>query len=600
LVDQHWFISVHGKRYGPYTFAALTEAAVKGVITPDTNVWRLGWKEWHPASDVPGLIAQPPADPAADDEAEEAPDAPASLDEDTAEVADEQRDATARRGEARRRDRRPQRDEDVPSDTSRAPSRRPPQEDEDDRDEAPRSGDKRPQRGADARDRSESARDEDAGRPRGRRPARDLDEDLDAVRPRDLRATEDDTFSDAPSPRGRRPSRDDAQAPRPRQRPRQDDEEDASLDTPSRRDRRPAADLDRPADKARQRRPLRALEEDAEEPVEGWGHLDVRPSEDDDAVGVTPRSGRDKPSKPASADLDIAAVDAAPSRPSGRETPPKPAGMGRLLKRAAVLVLVILVLAGAGYALFRSGLIALVEPGSPKPAASVAPGELAAAVSAQVAANGLPATVANLPAVVALQRNDPASFDRFKRRFAIAAANAPEEELLSLARAALRKSVKRLLANSSGDTLLEITEAYLAYMQGLQTVSPESCVALSDESKGAKLTSNLAKQFPIQFIRDMSVLERVASTSTTAAVTPLTADQARPYLETVFNNLRQQSVKSELLGRDKLSTAEFEPYCTLVIAFYQAVLAMPRDDKINLLRYLYASAATDPDSDLAK
>jgi hypothetical protein len=218
----------------------------------------------------------------------------------------------------------------------------------------------------------------------------------------------------------------------------------------------------------------------------------------------------------------------------------------------------------------------------------------------QAALADLPATVANLPAVVALSRSDPASFDRFKKRFASTATNAGDDELLSLARAALRKSVKRLLANSSGDTLLEITEAYLAYMQGLQTASPESCVALSDESKGAKLTTNLAKQFPIQFIRDMSVLERVASTSPTAAVTPLSGEQARPFLETVFSTLRQQPVKVDLLGRDKLSPSEFEPYCSLVIAFYQAVLELPRDDKVNLLRYLYASAASDPDSDLAK
>jgi len=332
----------------------------------------------------------------------------------------------------------------------------------------------------------------------------------------------------------------------------------------------------------------------------------VRPSQDDDALGATPRVGREKPSKPASVDLDVAAVDVAPSRPPGREKPvaAKPAGgrMRRFLKRVAIVLFVLLVLAGAGYGLFASGLIALVEPGSratqPKSATSAAPGQQTASALTPAVDNGLPATVANLPAVVALQRNDAASFERFKRRFVGSATNAQEDELLSLARAALRKSVKRLLANSSGDTLLEITEAYLAYMQGLQTASPESCVALSDESKGAKLSTNLAKQFPIQFIRDMSVLERVASTSTTAAVTPLTADQARPYLETVFNALRQKPVKSELLGRDKLSPAEFEPYCTLVIAFYQAVLELPRDDKINLLRYLYASAATDPDSDL--
>src|SRR5207342_598613 len=99
-------------------------------------VWRLGWKEWHPASQVPGLIAETPSEPVADDEAE-ASDAQAPVDEDDAsELADEQRDAAPRRGEARRRDRRQPRDEDVPSDTptdtSKMRSRRPSQLDEDD------------------------------------------------------------------------------------------------------------------------------------------------------------------------------------------------------------------------------------------------------------------------------------------------------------------------------------------------------------------------------------------------------------------------------------------------------------------------------------
>jgi hypothetical protein len=80
----------------------------------------------------------------------------------------------------------------------------------------------------------------------------------------------------------------------------------------------------------------------------------------------------------------------------------------------------------------------------------------------------------------------------------------------------------------------------------------------------------------------------------------MTAEQARPYLEKVFGTLRQQSVKSELLGQGKLEPSDFQPYCALVIAFYQAVLELPRDDKVNLLRYLYAAAAVNADSDLSK
>src|ERR1700733_11833668 len=70
--DRHWFISRDGKRYGPYTFEALTAAAGKGLIDGDTIVWCLGWVQWHPARTVPGLIPGEPQEPE-ETEVEEVP-----------------------------------------------------------------------------------------------------------------------------------------------------------------------------------------------------------------------------------------------------------------------------------------------------------------------------------------------------------------------------------------------------------------------------------------------------------------------------------------------------------------------------------------------
>jgi hypothetical protein len=124
---------------------------------------------------------------------------------------------------------------------------------------------------------------------------------------------------------------------------------------------------------------------------------------------------------------------------------------------------------------------------------------------------GLPSTIAALPAVIALQRSDPAAFARFSKLFTDYAANAPEDALPALARAVLRKSLKRQLANAPADALVEITQVYLAYMQALQMLSPESCVALSDDSKGTNLRVNLAQQLPVLFGREIAILERVAN-----------------------------------------------------------------------------------------
>ena len=328
-----------------------------------------------------------------------------------------------------------------------------------------------------------------------------------------------------------------------------------------------------------------------------WRMLAERPAQDRGKVAVSSRFGRKRTQQTADLDgisRDIAVYPPAPRSETADKTPAPGGGRRPYKKRAAGGALLAIVMLCAGLALF--GPASLRQSTDTKPMSATS----AAANSAVVAStDSLPAMVASLPAVVALQRNDPATFERFKKRYADTAQNAQDDEVLSFARAALRKSVKHLLAISSGDVLLEITETSLTYMQGLQASNPESCVALSDESKGAKLTSNLAKELPVEFVRDMSVLERIASTNPHTAVSPMAAEEARPLLETVFNALRAQSVKSELLGRAPLEAADFAPYCALVIAFYKAVLDLPRDDKINLLRYLYAAAAANADSDLA-
>jgi hypothetical protein len=312
-------------------------------------------------------------------------------------------------------------------------------------------------------------------------------------------------------------------------------------------------------------------------------------------------------------DADRATVLEVPGKPPGKFTERAAAPKRRSGKRLVVGIAAVLLAGGAGWGIFQSGLIAVVptapagrpaaapaqtpEP-TPVPASAPASAPQSAPAErtpppARATGTDLPDAVAELSAVAALQRGDPNSFATFRKRFAESAVNAPDDQLLSIARSALRKSVKRQLANAPADTLVEITEAYVGYMQALQFSSPESCVALSDEGKGAKMTSNLAKDFPALFARDMAVLARIAAADPATVVKPMTADQARPLLETVFKRLREQPVQSDLLGRDKLNPPEYLSYCTLVIAFYENVLALPNQDRVNLLRYLYATAATE-------
>ncbi len=222
------------------------------------------------------------------------------------------------------------------------------------------------------------------------------------------------------------------------------------------------------------------------------------------------------------------------------------------------------------------------------------PGD-SSAVRPHATLDGLPDIVANMPAVIALKMADPDAFGTFVKRFTAAYHdNEPDDVILTQARTAVRKSIKHLLANATNESLLEVTEVNLAYMRGLAQSNAGSCVALSDESKGAVLDANLARDFPPLFEREMAVLERVISNAGSKQTAPTEAE-VRPYLEAVFADLKKKPVQTQLLGRDKLSEAEYAPYCDLVIAFYEGVRALPFNDAVKLLRNLYAAAATDPD-----
>jgi hypothetical protein len=550
--DQHWFISLKGKRYGPYSFAALSEAVAKGVIDGNTSVWRLGWVKWHPARRVPGLIEEmPPPEPLDQGEDGEI-DQGVGASEDTDRPPRQDQDAGAEA--PRRRGRPPPGDEQVTAEDERKLRRHP----QDDVVELPR------------RRKSRTAEDEQVAA-EGQRNRSVEDGVVELPRRWKARASEDEQV--AAEGQRNRPVEDVGEAPR-------------------RRNSQAAEDEDVPAE-----RPLRARP--------------LLPEDDDIAADAPPITER--PANVAGRRADDAAVPEVELRDRLAPTPSRRQTRG-VAKSAAVGALSVVLVAGAVAGLFYSGTILMVEPRRSNPAVEAVPPPAQPAQTAQPAApdpasptpgvpsnlaadRGLPSVVAALPAVVTLQRSDPATFARFSKRFADIAANAPEDTFPSLARTVLRKTLKSQLATSTSDTLREITDVYLGYMQALQTLSPESCVALSDESKGASLTVNLAQQLPVLFAREMAVLERAAGNTSGTIVAPPTGDQARQYLDKVYGVLLKQPVQSDLLGRPTLAQSEFAPYCALVIAFYKTVLTLPPDDRANLLRYLYA-AAIDPDDDV--
>ncbi len=630
--DKHWFVSLNGKRYGPFTFSALTEAASRGVINPDTVVWRLGWVRWHRAGSVPGLIdkvsakvEQPEASPEAGRQGRtvqaKLPEAPTPIVERPAERPSARVQPTSARARIEDDDDRQPDEEDYGKRRRRILEKyRAADEDHDEFRET---------------ERDEHEEEEEEAPRRTTRDRRAI-----SVRPTPVRDDDDEEEEEiverrATTARTRRLAEPTALADEEDADEREDEETEREKDrrrsTLKRRQGQRAASLgrnlrddgvdDRVEDRDEDEDDRHAGDRDDEEELQpvlrrppsrdGRSRTPnlrlVRPSDDEtDTEGET---APDRSAVPAIKMERRAPTGPIPDLPpqirghadTNKTKQKRGGGFFGLIKRIAITFLVIVLLGAIGYGTYWSGIIPklwhLRQGTAPKPQEAPSAGVMSPASlpTTPITDSGLPRDVATLPAVATLAQNDPAAFKRFVARFTAAAVNVPDDEILSVARNALRKSLKKLLANAPPDVLLDITDIYLTYMKTLQASNAESCVALSDESKGAKLTANLAKDFPMLFVRDMTTLDRIAATDPKAVAAAPTAEEARPLIQSVFNALSNLPVQRDLLQREKLAPQEFSAYCDLVVAFYGAVLALPEADKVKLLRYLYATAAADDD-----
>jgi hypothetical protein len=655
---QHWFVLLKGKRYGPYTLSALMKGVEKGVIGQSAGVWRPGWDEWRTAGEVPELFAPgpPPVETfGAKQEPEEQAEAPATSPEEP-EVAQEEApepqeaepaepeetepvEATEDRGgseEAAHLDSAvtesavtesasaasdampPLLTAPEPAIADPEPAKTEPNEIESPR-EVRESG--RRNRFRDGPDlfgrgfaRSDPVRLEpiksDTAKPDPK-----LDFKLDRPRPEvgkldlpklEIGAARREAAPGARNPGPRNllaraiPSELGAPEIGSRNQPLTDAALRVSVNTML-----ASADA-APPRKGSPTEP--GVEDDEEVDAESV----PAPARDPDAtkplIAVERLSEVASAARGRKADIkpDIALEREPPKFPAGPPpiSAPEPVPEPEDVRRGGGLMAVVLsvfatllVVCAAAWAASALGLIRVeFLPGSSgRAAAALQSLGGSSAVHPHATLDGLPDIVANMPAVIALKMADPDAFGKFVKRFTAAYHdNEPDDVILTQARTAVRKSIKHMLANATNESLLEITEVNLAYMRGLAQSNAGSCVALSDESKGAALDANLARDFPPLFDREMAVLERVISNAGTKQTAPTEAE-VRPYLEAVFADLKKKPVQTQLLGRDKLSEAEYAPYCDLVIAFYEGVRALPFNDAVKLLRNLYAAAATDPD-----
>jgi hypothetical protein len=200
--------------------------------------------------------------------------------------------------------------------------------------------------------------------------------------------------------------------------------------------------------------------------------------------------------------------------------------------------------------------------------------------------------LAKVPVYATLRRLDPTAFDNITGQVAEESQpGASEDVIFSQARSVLGATIKQYTPRASEDAILDMTDVMVAYMSALQVSDPESCVAINDQSTGARLRANLLKQFPDIFDRELAVNERILTTAAGSSQPVPGEPQIQPQLNTVQTQLTQRFDRQlALLSKKNLAPSEYATYCQIARALLEEIRRLPPNQAADLLRYVYAQS----------
>jgi hypothetical protein len=200
--------------------------------------------------------------------------------------------------------------------------------------------------------------------------------------------------------------------------------------------------------------------------------------------------------------------------------------------------------------------------------------------------------LAKVPVYATLRRLDPTAFDNISGQVAEESQpGASEDVIFSQARSVLGATIKQYTPHASEDAILDMTDVMVAYMSALQVSDPESCVAINDQSTGARLRANLLKQFPDIFDRELAVNERILTTAASGSQPVPGEPEIKPQLNTIQTQLTQRFDRQlAVLSKKDLAPSEYATYCQVARALLEEIRRLPPSQAADLLRYVYAQS----------
>jgi hypothetical protein len=161
---------------------------------------------------------------------------------------------------------------------------------------------------------------------------------------------------------------------------------------------------------------------------------------------------------------------------------------------------------------------------------------------ALLSAAELEKTLLKTPLFASLQRAEPETFKELIAQLVdVHRRGYSDEKRDSIIRSTVSKSVSRRLPYASDAELLKWVDITVSYMAELKSADPESCVAIEDPSKGAKLKANLLKDFPTIASKELALKQVLFESNLVGTRAIPTDKQIEPYLEKLVDKLANRS-----------------------------------------------------------
>jgi GYF domain 2 len=164
-----------------------------------------------------------------------------------------------------------------------------------------------------------------------------------------------------------------------------------------------------------------------------------------------------------------------------------------------------------------------------------------------------------------------------------------EQEILGKGKQLVGTLVARSLVVAPADVVNRQGKLTLTYLQKLNDIDAESCVAYTNPGKGAKPRINLAQRFPDLSKEELALNAAIVQSAVGSKIARPTRQEVTSDLAGVFARLRgTYGSKVALVDAAAVPPADFATFCRINIDFYKHILNMQLESGARVLRYIYS------------